>query len=211
MILEQLKIATRPYHEAMERDPLSRSLLSPAISHDDYVHILQVYLGFYAPLEQALFSLPDWAKLGFDIERRRKAGLLLHDLRALGASTIDANDVLHCSALPPVVDLGVALGCMYVLEGATLGGQLIARHLGRRSGSGRRAAAPSLTATGLNSARAGRSFALYLRPRPLPLRSARPLSRPQRQPFWRWSAGLAWAIGPAPQPPQPESWAAAAA
>ena len=136
MILEQLKKATRPYHEAMERDPLSRSLLSPAISHDDYVHILQVYLGFYAPLEQALFSLPDWAKLGFDIERRRKAGMPLHDLRALGASTIDANDVLHCSALPPVVDLGVALGCMYVLEGATLGGQLIARHLGATLGLG---------------------------------------------------------------------------
>lgn len=136
MILEQLKIATRPNHEAMERDPLSRSLFAPELSRDGYVHILQVYLGFYAPLEQALFSLPDWADLGFDIERRRKAGLLLRDLRALGDSTIDAADVPHCSDLPPISSIGEALGCMYVLEGATLGGQLIARQLRAAIGVG---------------------------------------------------------------------------
>jgi heme oxygenase (biliverdin-IX-beta and delta-forming) len=134
MILEQLKAATRPHHEAMERDPLSRSLLAPAISRADYLQVLQVYLGFYAPLEAVLFSRPEWAQLGFATERRHKTPLLLRDLRALGASTTSATDVPHCTDLPPITSLGAALGCMYVLEGATLGGQLIARHLGATLG-----------------------------------------------------------------------------
>jgi len=43
----------------------------------------------------------------------------------------------HLAALPPCTDLPVldtlyqVLGCMYVLEGATLGGQIITRHVQR--------------------------------------------------------------------------------
>ena len=34
-----------------------------------------------------------------------------------------------CDVLPPLVTLPNLLGCLYVIEGATLGGQIITRHL----------------------------------------------------------------------------------
>ncbi|HWI55760.1 MAG TPA: biliverdin-producing heme oxygenase, partial [Bacillota bacterium] len=40
----------------------------------------------------------------------------------------------HCRALPPVTQCAEALGTLYVIEGATLGGQFIARHLAARFG-----------------------------------------------------------------------------
>ena len=35
----------------------------------------------------------------------------------------------HCDSLPPLADPSHLFGCLYVLEGATLGGQIVARHL----------------------------------------------------------------------------------
>ena len=59
----------------------------------------------------------DWA-------RRRRADLYAADLRALGGPAgAPAPD------LPPVGDTDEALGRMYVLEGSTLGGTFIDRHL----------------------------------------------------------------------------------
>ena len=57
--------------------------------------------------------------------RRRRAHLFAEDLRALGAEP----DTGARPELPAVEDTDQALGRLYVLEGSTLGGTFIARHL----------------------------------------------------------------------------------
>lgn len=81
---------------------------------DDYRRYLVAMHGYVAPLEQRLVDT-----LGS--ERCTKAAWALHDLAALGETTI----LPRCNDLPRVDDLARALGCGYVLEGSTLGGRYI--------------------------------------------------------------------------------------
>ena len=64
-----------------------------------------------------------WAATAWS--RRRRAHLFAEDLRTLGAEP----DPAPLPDLPPVEDTDHALGRLYVLEGSTLGGTFISRHL----------------------------------------------------------------------------------
>jgi heme oxygenase len=129
MIMAQLKEATRPYHERIEHDPLSRSLNASQPSREYYVQVLGAYYGFYAPLEARIQHAASWAILGFPLEPRLKTPLLIRDLASLGLAEPDWRQLPLCPFLPALHSFPTALGCLYVLEGATLGGQLMARHL----------------------------------------------------------------------------------
>lgn len=137
MIMAQLKEATRPYHERMERDPLSRSLNGETLKLEYYRYVLGVYYGFYAPLEGRLQAAVHWNVVGLPLEPRLKTPLLIRDLSAMGMPAGAWEQLPLCGHLPLVQSLPGALGCMYVLEGATLGGQLMARHLAQTLGLGR--------------------------------------------------------------------------
>lgn len=126
MILTELKERTRPHHEQMEAAlNIAERLSSP----ERYRALLIRFFGFYDPVERRIASLPGWASLSLNFERRRKAAWLRKDLRALGMSDDELEQLPVCAGLPAVGDMSQALGCMYVLEGATLGGQLISRQL----------------------------------------------------------------------------------
>jgi len=129
MLMAILKAETRSYHERLERDPLSRGLVGAGITPDSYTAVLKVYYGLYAPMEARLIAAADWPALDFAMGRRLKAPLLRADLAHLGVPEQGMATLPRCDFLPLVPKLPAAIGCMYVLEGATLGGQLIARHL----------------------------------------------------------------------------------
>jgi heme oxygenase (biliverdin-IX-beta and delta-forming) len=64
------------------------------------------------------------------LEMRSRLRHLRHDLRTLGVSDAEISSVSLCSdAHSLTANEARALGSFYVLEGSTLGGQLIARHL----------------------------------------------------------------------------------
>ena len=63
---------------------------------------------------------------------RRKVPKLLADLEFLGYEAADRLPM--CRSLPPLDSVPGILGSLYVVEGATLGGQLISRHLERTLG-----------------------------------------------------------------------------
>ncbi len=84
------------------------------------------FYGFYLPAERGLGARSEWGPLGFDFG---KAGLLRRDLAALGMTDARLGDLPLCADLPDLGGFAQALGCLYVLEGATLGGQIIARHV----------------------------------------------------------------------------------
>lgn len=124
--MNQLKLATRDRHVALERQ---LPLLDPALSLRDYRQCLARFLGYFAPLEQALLGQTGWDAIGFDYADRLKTPRLALDLLALGATPKAVAALPQCQRLPPVDSLPSLLGCLYVIEGAGLGGQVITRHL----------------------------------------------------------------------------------
>ena len=110
-------------------------LTSSEVTLADYRGYLCAISGVYGTLEPALYGalragLPPALQLGppRDLGLRPKYPVLLRELHAHDLPVPPAGDGL------PVPDLSAALGGLYVLEGATLGGRVIARHLRRYLG-----------------------------------------------------------------------------
>jgi len=101
--------------------------MSPELQRSRLIAVLDRLHGFWAAAEA---GLDDWADrhpadaAAVNWGRRRRAGLFAHDLQALDATGIAAWPVL-----PRILGTEEALGRMYVLEGSTLGGTFIDRHL----------------------------------------------------------------------------------
>ncbi|MCC7084108.1 MAG: biliverdin-producing heme oxygenase, partial [Pirellulales bacterium] len=65
---------------------------------------------------------------------RCKTAALQEDLRWLGVSPQAVELLPLCEKLPAVATLEDALGVLYVMEGATLGGQVLSKHFNNRWG-----------------------------------------------------------------------------
>lgn len=143
-IMQALKEQTRALHERVEA---SLGIMDPDLTLAGYRSLLERFWGFYAPMEARLYALGPWDALGLDSEARRKAPWLAADLRAMGVDDDALARLPLCHALPRVDGVAGALGCLYVMEGATLGGAFIARHLA--------------LALGVQTASGGRFFASY--------------------------------------------------
>jgi heme oxygenase (biliverdin-IX-beta and delta-forming) len=123
-VLERLKRETRAHHEAVERQV---DLSVRCTTLGGYVDVLLAMRDVYAVVEPALARL-DWSPSGLVFEERAKSPLLRADLAALG---VDAHTHTAHLAFDAPRSLAAGFGCLYVLEGATLGGQLIARVVAR--------------------------------------------------------------------------------
>ncbi len=123
--LARLKDATRPHHEATE---LTVNLGNRSKTREGYRELLGRFLGFYEPAEARLAPVLGQT-VDLDFTRRRKTELLKADLRSLGLDDAAINSLPRFTALEPLHDVPTALGSMYVLEGATLGGQYIAKYV----------------------------------------------------------------------------------
>ncbi len=124
-ITAQLRERTRPQHDALDSHP-SLGMLGESITPDSYAWILKKFLGFHRPMEASLARAADWDAMGLHLGERRKAPMAAADLRDLGHEPDAAPD---CADLPPHDTIPAAIGCIYVLEGSTLGGQYIAKGL----------------------------------------------------------------------------------
>jgi heme oxygenase len=127
VILARLKEETRLLHAAVEG---RLNLLDPNLTRDAYAAVLARFLGFYAPLEERLARVDGYDAVGLNLDERRKAHRIVADLAALGRSPNQVAAVPVCPDVPDPRTLAEALGCLYVMEGATLGGQIICRHVG---------------------------------------------------------------------------------
>jgi heme oxygenase len=118
-----LKDHTQTLHTEVE------SLLLPKLQAvqtiGEYAAILQFFYGFFSPLEGAIqpfiatYDLPD-------MNTRRKALLILQDLQAIRCPV---RGLPVCTELPVIHNTASAFGALYVMEGSTLGGKMIARML----------------------------------------------------------------------------------
>lgn len=93
-----------------------------------YTRIIALFYGFYRPMEAGLQRLKILApQQGFPL--RARAELLKCDLLALGWGEQAIAAIPTCADLPDLWTPEHFAGCLYVLEGASLGGQVIIRHL----------------------------------------------------------------------------------
>lgn len=127
-ILQRLKAETHPHHERAER---SVRLLDPGLTLERYRRHLEALYGLYGPLEARLAEQLDGSVPELRASERWKLLLLVRDLYALGHNAQSLGCLPRASRLPLLPGLPEAFGCFYVLEGATLGGQILLRHLQR--------------------------------------------------------------------------------
>ena len=127
----RLKHETAKLHDHLDAQ---LPLLDPHLSIGRYRDVLEVFLGFYAPLEANLARLASSAVSPFGLPLRLRTELIERDLLALGASPRQVAELPRCTDLPRLSCLEDFAGCLYVLEGACLGGQVIAPALQRRLG-----------------------------------------------------------------------------
>jgi heme oxygenase (biliverdin-IX-beta and delta-forming) len=106
-------------------------VLDPGLTLEHYRLHLEALHGFYGPLEATLAQQVSDGIPELRASERWKLPLLARDLLALGHDADSLARLPRASWLPPLTVLPDALGCFYVLEGATLGGQVILRHLQR--------------------------------------------------------------------------------
>jgi heme oxygenase (biliverdin-IX-beta and delta-forming) len=127
LILDKLKQSTHIHHERASK---SIDILHDHLSIEEYRDILQKLWGFYHPLEALIANRIEWPLSLLNFDRRKKIPLLEYDLHILGSPSV----LPICTELPELIDFAHVLGCLYVLEGATLGGQIIAGHIRQRLG-----------------------------------------------------------------------------
>jgi heme oxygenase len=120
-----MRAATAASHEQVER---TLGLMAPDLDRDRLIAALTRLHGFWSAAEAGLDS---WAgRRPADAERlqwarRRRAHLFAADLAALDSAPAGPG----VPDLPDVPTTDDALGRLYVLEGSTLGGTFIDRHL----------------------------------------------------------------------------------
>jgi heme oxygenase (biliverdin-IX-beta and delta-forming) len=123
--MSKLKEATRDQHENLEN---TVDVMGEVFSLENYRLLLTKFYRFYAAIEPKVAE-NDLDGAGFDFDARRKTPLLEKDLDALGIPEEVRAGVPLWNGLPDVSSLPRAFGSIYVMEGATLGGQVITRHL----------------------------------------------------------------------------------
>jgi heme oxygenase len=129
MIMALLKESTREYHDRLEANPFSNQILKENVTTEDYLRVLERFFGFYRPLEQDLAQVLNGTYQELDFHHRRKTPLLEKDLIALGHTPGSIQLLPVCNEIPKLSSHFRLFGTLYVLEGATLGGQIISRHL----------------------------------------------------------------------------------
>jgi len=127
-----LRERTRAEHEATEAVVARRGFFA---SRDRYREYLRHFYGIHRVVDAPLARALERAGLA-DARDRAKARLLAEDLVALGdePAEVEALPRIAVSALPDLADTLQAVGAAYVLEGASLGGRVILRSVGRALG-----------------------------------------------------------------------------
>lgn len=154
----RLREATRTEHDSIEE---YLGLKSGMVSSTEYRWLLKSYFGFYQPLELELARL-DWRPCSIDMSTRCKTDWLASDLDDLGLDCHELESLPRFSKLSPFVSLYDGLGALYVVEGATLGGQQLMSRLGPALGISASYGGRFLSSYGRSTGQMWRSFVCAL-------------------------------------------------
>lgn len=118
----RLKEETKTAHQETEK--VLVQWMKRISTKDDYAGILKMFYGYFDPLEHLIYSQISESDLP-DFKERRKATRLVEDLAALDILTKPNTS----KSLPTIQNNSHAFGALYVIEGSTLGGEVIVKML----------------------------------------------------------------------------------
>ena len=126
-LLTRLRAKTGSAHLAIEQ---TLNLTDPSLTLIRYLHRIKQFYSFYKPLESRLLELSSGIAPWLDIRNRQKTAFLEADLQSMNQAIPNTGEPLTlCTALPQLNSTAECFGCLYVLEGATLGGVVISKHI----------------------------------------------------------------------------------
>lgn len=124
MIREQIKIQTKPQHDAVEEVSYSSQIMDHSLNKEQYQQLVRINYILNSSFEDTWNKLPFDLPEGLMIEHRRKANMLKSDLELLGLEQPELSTVpFDISSYPAF------MGALYVFEGSTLGGAVILKQL----------------------------------------------------------------------------------
>lgn len=119
----QLRKETETAHNALETLPISRQLMSPFLTLEEYASYLTMMFSVVLQAEKSVFPLV--RHVVNDIEERRMLPLITEDLRNLDRTPPYPADVFGGGPF----SVPFAMGIMYVIEGSALGGRVILKNV----------------------------------------------------------------------------------
>ncbi|MDQ1161110.1 heme oxygenase [Chryseobacterium sp. SORGH_AS 447] len=129
MVSEYLKQHTAEYHDAAEKLFNSKKIFNKTFTLEDYKKIIGTnYLMLLHSEDQIFSSLSDQLAEKLNLENRKKLPLIEKDLASLALENRTAVHNLEFTSE------NEALGALYVIEGSTLGGNVIAKQLSKTEG-----------------------------------------------------------------------------
>ena len=123
-----LRAATHDAHERLHAIPVMHRLAQGGITRAEYADLLQRMLRFHLIVERCLRRGPALAGHDIELRERMRSGLLRRDIAALGLRPVrlTAGDE---TVLAEPCSVAASFGYLYVTEGSTLGGRMLARAL----------------------------------------------------------------------------------
>jgi len=128
-IREKLRRSTASAHQAMHEHLGFVGLMEERISLVEYKALLARLYGFHCSLERGLRAAPFQILDIFNLRQRERSLALRADLRFLGMTEAEIHSLPQCEFLPAVSSKSDLLGRLYVVEGAGLGGRVLASKL----------------------------------------------------------------------------------
>lgn len=153
-----LRSTSWPHHQRLEKRLDVKQRFSDAAAYRAH---LELMWGFCVVLEAQVAPLLYPTPLD-DFPLRQKPPLLERDLEYLGMAPQTIQRLPRCDSLPHSTDAASAFGCLYVLEGATLGGRTLAPLVLDRLRLTDRRGASFLASYGDDTPRMWQSFILAL-------------------------------------------------
>lgn len=134
MFIQNLRALTADCHKQLETNNLSLALLSDHVDENIYHNYLIRLYGFVKGFELFIYPL---LPLHFkNVSERKKAQFIEEDLGNYGVAYNKNTSPSESFFRETYPDIYSAAGALYVLEGSTLGGQIILKHLQKNLSSG---------------------------------------------------------------------------
>lgn len=125
---EKLKAQTQSLHSELEQQMFVHDIMQKTLNIEQYKRLLACnYLVHWFYEEEIFSKLTTATGLSIDIEKRKKLDSLMLDLNDVKISELSLQKINFNTI--EFKNEYAALGAMYVLEGATLGGSVIIKQL----------------------------------------------------------------------------------
>jgi heme oxygenase (biliverdin-IX-beta and delta-forming) len=128
LLSEKLKASTREIHATLEKGLVSK--IRSINSADDYFLLLQLFYGFYKPVNALCsgFQFPQNVEIS---THSHHVSLLYSDLTTMDKRSSEKNNFTE----PEINNYLHALGALYVMKGSMLGGKVISDMIRKKLGN----------------------------------------------------------------------------